>query len=96
MADTRTTASRTRSIRLAIRIAISAALFIAFTLHIQGALRLELIECVENYLYDVRVRLSLISGTDNRIVIIDIDEESLAAEGQWPCARRCGASRRVS
>src|SRR5262245_5310153 len=42
---------------------------------------------VESYLYDVRVRLSMPRSIDRRIVIVDIDESSLAREGQWPWSR---------
>jgi adenylate cyclase len=42
---------------------------------------------VENYLYDLRVRLAMPGGVDRRIVIVDIDESSLAREGQWPWSR---------
>jgi adenylate cyclase len=42
---------------------------------------------VESYLYDLRVRLAMPGGVDRRIVIVDIDESSLAREGQWPWSR---------
>jgi adenylate cyclase len=42
---------------------------------------------IENYLYDLRVRLAMPGGVDRRIVIVDIDESSLAREGQWPWSR---------
>jgi len=42
---------------------------------------------IENYLYDWRVRLTMPGGVDRRIVIVDIDESSLAREGQWPWSR---------
>lgn len=74
-------------IRLAIRIAISASLLAVFALHVRGTLTLGVVERVESYLYDVRVRMTLESGIDDRITIIDIDEKSLAIEGQWPWPR---------
>ena len=43
---------------------------------------------VESYLYDLRVRLTMPGGVDRRVVIVDIDESSLAREGQWPWPRR--------
>jgi len=42
---------------------------------------------LENYLYDLRVRLAMPGGVDRRIIIVDIDEASLAREGQWPWTR---------
>ncbi len=38
-------------------------------------------------LYDARLRLTMPGGVDPRIVIIDVDEKSLAAEGHWPWPR---------
>ncbi len=55
--------------------------------HVLGLTRYGLIDRVEGYLYDFRVRQSLLTDQDPRIVIVDIDERSLAAEGQWPWSR---------
>lgn len=79
--------SKTRTIRLAIRLAISGSLLLVFALHIAGTLRLEIIDRIENYLYDVRIRLTMPATIDDRIVIIDIDEASQAELGQWPWPR---------
>jgi adenylate cyclase len=69
------------------RLAISGFLLLLFGLHVQGTLRLELIDRVESYLYDARVRLTMPATIDERIVIVDIDEASLASLGQWPWPR---------
>ncbi|MEN3374152.1 adenylate/guanylate cyclase domain-containing protein [Dechloromonas sp. ZS-1] len=45
------------------------------------------ITVLDHYLYDVRVRLFAKEGIDDRIVIVDIDERSLAAIGHWPWGR---------
>ncbi len=79
--------ARQRSVRLLIRILISAVLFVIFSLHVQGARSWELLERIEAYLYDARVRLTMPNTVDDRITIVDIDEASLAAEGQWPWPR---------
>jgi len=42
---------------------------------------------VENFLYDVRVVMTMPGGVDERIVIVDIDEKSLAEVGRWPWSR---------
>jgi adenylate cyclase len=55
--------------------------------HVLGPTRYGLIDRVEGYLYDFRVRQTLLPGQDPRIVIVDIDERSLAAVGQWPWSR---------
>ena len=80
-------AARTRWIRLATRVAISAAALLLFALHIAGSPRLEVIERIEHYLYDVRVRLTMPGTVDDRIVIVDIDEASQLELGQWPWPR---------
>ena len=38
-------------------------------------------------LYDLRLQYSQLHEVDPRIVIVDIDEKSLAAEGRWPWGR---------
>lgn len=45
------------------------------------------IDKLENLLYDARVLLTMPGGEDERIVIVDIDEDSLAAAGRWPWGR---------
>ncbi|MDH5303130.1 MAG: adenylate/guanylate cyclase domain-containing protein [Gammaproteobacteria bacterium] len=80
-------AAKKRAVRLLIRSLISGLLLLLFTLHIAGSPRLEIIERIENYLYDVRIRLTMPGTVDDRIVIIDIDEASQAELGQWPWPR---------
>lgn len=82
-----TSAERLRWFRLLIRIAISGVFLLVFVLHIAGRPRLEIVDRIENYLYDVRVRLTMPGTIDDRIVIIDIDEASQVALGQWPWSR---------
>lgn len=45
-------------------------------------------QAVEHLTYDLRWRLGQRDGGENRIVIIDIDEQSLAQVGDWPWSRR--------
>ena len=80
-------AANRRAIRLFVRATISGLLLLLFALHIAGTPRLEIIERVENYLYDVRIRLTMPGTVDDRIVIVDIDEASQAELGQWPWPR---------
>jgi adenylate cyclase len=56
-------------------------------MHVQGSPRFEVIDRIENYLYDVRVRLTMPGTIDDRVVIVDIDEASQAELGQWPWPR---------
>ncbi len=80
-------ATRLRGIRLLVRIAISGLSLVIFAMHIAGRPRFEIIDRVENYLYDVRIRLTMPGTLDNRIVIVDIDEASQVELGQWPWPR---------
>jgi len=80
-------ATGTRTIRRLVRMLISVLMLALFTLHIAAKPRFELIDRIENYLYDVRVRLTMPATVDDRIVIIDIDEASQARLGQWPWPR---------
>ncbi|MEE7625063.1 adenylate/guanylate cyclase domain-containing protein [Methylobacter sp. Wu8] len=59
-------------------------LFIAHTAH---WLYIPTLQRMENILYDLRLRTTVVNTVDPRIVIIDIDEESLAKEGRWPWRR---------
>lgn len=38
-------------------------------------------------IYDAKVRLTMPQGVDQRVVILDIDEKSLAEQGRWPWGR---------
>ena len=42
---------------------------------------------IEEQAYDIRLRATMPEKIDPRIVIIDIDERTLAAEGRWPLSR---------
>ena len=79
--------TRTRLVRLLVRVAISGLALAVMALHISASPRFEVIDRVENYLYDVRIRLTMPGGVDERIVIVDIDEASQAELGQWPWPR---------
>ncbi len=42
---------------------------------------------MDSLIYDVKVRLTMPQSTDERVVILDIDEKSLAEQGRWPWGR---------
>ncbi|MBK8016451.1 MAG: adenylate/guanylate cyclase domain-containing protein [Betaproteobacteria bacterium] len=46
-----------------------------------------IVTTLESITYDTRLRLTMPSTQDSRIVIVDIDEKSLAEEGRWPWRR---------
>ncbi len=71
-----------------LRLLLSALPLLFFVLHAARVLPLELVQRLENYLYDVRVGWMMPNVVDPRVVIVDIDDASLAVEGQWPWPRR--------
>ena len=58
-----------------------------FLAHASGVWRLGYVERLEGIFYDERVRLTMPATVDSRIVIVDVDDLSLAAEGHWPWRR---------
>ena len=68
-------------------IAINVVLVVVILLHAAGIRTLPALDRLENFLYDIRTTLMLVGGVDDRIVIVDIDERSLRAEGHWPWSR---------
>ncbi len=74
------------SARSLVRLCISAAVLLVFVLHGGRWLPLRLLDLIENFTYDARVVLTAPGTDDPRVVIVDLDERSLAAEG-WPWPR---------
>ena len=68
-----------------VRVLISLLLIAVFVARAQGWIALSLVDVLENHVYDTRLRLTAEGGVDERIVIVDIDDRSLATEGQWHC-----------
>lgn len=66
-----------------IRVAISLVLFLVFVAYINGLLPIRLLDQLEYYAYDARIRLTMPQTVDPRIVIADIDDETLRQTG-WP------------
>jgi adenylate cyclase len=74
------------------RIIIGVVVVAGFLGHAVERYRLPLIDNLENIIYDTRLRLAMPGTVDQRIVILDIDEKSLAekekgGEGHWPWPR---------
>lgn len=69
------------------RVAITLAVLLGFLLHVQGVLDVRLISQLENIAYDARVRLTMPGAGETDVVIVDIDERSIAIEGHWPWPR---------
>lgn len=74
------------TLRTVVRLGLSLVLLLLFLLHGTGAMPLRLLTQIEAYTYDARVLLSLAGDEDPRVVILDMDEQTLAAEG-WPLSR---------
>lgn len=70
-----------------IRTGLSLLILLVFLLHVGGHYRIDALDQLELFTYDQRVKLTTLGGVDSRIVIVDIDEKSLAAEGRWPWSR---------
>ncbi|MBS1137765.1 MAG: adenylate/guanylate cyclase with Chase sensor, partial [Proteobacteria bacterium] len=49
--------------------------------------RIAFISRLDAAIYDVKVRLTMPRTIDDRVVILDIDERSLAEVGRWPWGR---------
>jgi len=58
-----------------------------FLLEKMNVYNFTVLEELENVLYDARVVLTMPRGVHERIVIVDIDEKSLAEIGRWPWSR---------
>lgn len=56
-------------------------------LHATGALRIPVLERLDQWIYDARLRATMPRTLDERIVIIDLDEQSLERVGHWPWGR---------
>lgn len=56
-------------------------------MHVSGVLPLNLLNRLDNIVYDARLRATMPRTLDERIVILDIDEKSLAEVGRWPWSR---------
>ena len=69
------------------RIAVSLIPLILALGHASGLLHLGVVQSLDNIIYDARLRLTMPKTLDPRIVIVDIDEKSLAALGRWPWSR---------
>jgi len=70
-----------------VRVGVSIALVLLFIGHASRTIRLPLLNQLEYLAYDARLRFTMPGGVDRRIVIVDVDEKSLAAEGRWPWSR---------
>jgi len=73
--------------RQAVRAGLSLAVVAVFLLEVAGLFDWQFVDQMENLAYDARLNLTMANEVDERIVIVDIDERSLTAEGRWPWPR---------
>lgn len=70
-----------------IRIAPGLLLALVFLGHAAKLYQIPLLNTLDAFVFDARLRLTAQGGVDERIVILDIDERSLAEVGRWPWSR---------
>ena len=70
-----------------LRIAAGVLLVFVFLVNEAEWYQFRFIQQLELWAYDTRLRLFLPNTLDPRVVILDIDEKSLNAEGRWPWSR---------
>ena len=70
-----------------IRIVLGLALALVILGHSAKVYQIPLLNTLDAFIFDARLRLTAPGGIDERIVILDIDEKSLAEVGRWPWSR---------
>jgi len=69
------------------RVAVTLLPLVFALLHSVGSVRIGVLQRLDEIIYDARLRATSLNTLDERIVIIDIDEKSLAEVGRWPWGR---------
>ncbi len=69
------------------RIAVTLLPLVLVLLHVLGTLPMEALHRFDDLIYDARLRATMPETLDERIVIVDVDEQSLAEVGRWPWPR---------
>ena len=69
------------------RILVTLLPLVIVLLHATGAVRLGVLDRLDSIIYDSRLRATMPKTLDDRVVIVDIDEKSLADVGRWPWGR---------
>ena len=69
------------------RIAVTLIPLVFAFLHATGILQIGALQRLDDMIYDARLRATMPQTLDERIVIVDIDEKSLAEVGRWPWGR---------
>ena len=75
------------SFNTVLRVAAGLAIVMVFLVHEAEWYQIRFLQQLELWAYDARLRLFMPNTLDPRVVILDIDEKSLNAEGRWPWSR---------
>ena len=70
-----------------VRLALSALILFVLLIDTTGLYKYPFLIQLENWTYDARLNFTRPDTLDERIVIVDIDENSLAEVGRWPWGR---------
>ena len=69
------------------RFLLGALCVIAFLGHAGHVWEIPFVSVLDAYLYDARLRVTMPDTVDDRVVVVDLDEKSLAEVGRWPWGR---------
>ena len=69
------------------RYALGLLILLVLLGHSARVYQIPFINHMDSLIYDAKVRLTMPQGVDKRVVILDIDEKSLAEQGRWPWGR---------
>ncbi|MFM6992506.1 MAG: CHASE2 domain-containing protein, partial [Rhodoferax sp.] len=69
------------------RIAVTLIPVLLALLHAVGVARIGVLQRLDDIIYDTRLQATMPRTLDDRVVIVDIDEKSLAELGRWPWGR---------
>jgi adenylate cyclase len=70
-----------------VRLVLSAFILLVLLIDTSGLYKYPFIKQLEDWTYDARLNFTRSDTIDERIVIVDIDENSLATVGRWPWGR---------
>ena len=70
-----------------VRLASGGIILLVLLIDTSGLYKYPFVKQLENWTYDARLNFTRIDTIDDRIVIVDIDENSLAEVGRWPWSR---------
>ncbi|WP_247596819.1 adenylate/guanylate cyclase domain-containing protein [Hydrogenophaga sp. PAMC20947] len=69
------------------RVAVTLLPLVFAVLHAVGVAPMGVLNRLDNIIFDARLRATMPGTLDSRVVIVDIDEKSLAEVGRWPWSR---------